>query len=303
MSASGPDVAPRAGRGAGRWELLRALGAYCAEPVAPGGPLVQALGVDTMTPAEHTQVFVLDLPPYASIHLGSGGELGGEPAELAAGLWRALGLTPPADADHLAGLLGLYAELGEAAGGCRTTAARARLDHARRVLLGEHLASWLPGYLAAAARYPAAAAWAELTAAALRAEVDTDPPPDVLPAALAGAPEALRADAGDDDLLDALVAPARSGMVLTHRDLALAGRVSGVGVRRGERRFVLASMLAQDPAPLLGWLASEADWWADPKRRAIPACPTTSRWWAQRAASSAAGLARRAEALAGTVTS
>ncbi len=297
MSATGPATGHLPARGAARWELLRALGAYCAEPGAASGPLGEALGLTTMTPAEHTQVFVLDLPPYASIHLGATGQLGGEPAELVAGMWRALGLTPPADADHLAGLLGLYAELGGAAGGCRSTAARARLDHARSVLLGEHLASWLPGYLAAVARYPAAATWADLTAAALRAEVVTDPPPDVLPSALAGAPEPPGVDAGDDELLDALVAPVRSGLVITHRDLLAAGRATGVGVRRGERRFVLASMLSQDPGALLDWLASEAAWWSAPERRAIPACPTTSTWWARRAAASAAVLGRRAGTL------
>ena len=58
---------------------------------------------------------MLNCPPYASVYLGPDGALGGEGADRAAGFWRASGLTPPAEPDHLTALLALYASLGEAA--------------------------------------------------------------------------------------------------------------------------------------------------------------------------------------------
>jgi TorA maturation chaperone TorD len=275
----------------GRWELLRALGAYTAG--ARRGPIGAALCLAEMSAAEHTRIFVLDLPPYASIHLGPDGNLGGEGADRVAGLWRALGLQPPSDADHLASLLALFAELGAAAGACRTGTARRRLGHARAVLLGEHLVPWLPGYLTAVDGYPAAGGWARLARAALRREVEELELPDVLPAALRDAPPAV----GYDDVLDAVVAPVRAGFVLTHQDLQRAGSDIGVGVRRGERRYVLEAMLGQDAPATLGWLAGHARGWATHHRSAAGGVPSVAAWWCRRATESEAtleALARRA---------
>jgi hypothetical protein len=304
---------------AGRWELLRALGAVSAAAPPANGPLTDAVGLPRWDAAEHTRVFVLDLPPYASIHLGAEGKLGGVGADRVAGVWRALGLGPPAGADHLAALLALYAHVGQATDSCTTDRARRRLQHVRRVLLWEHLWSWLPGYLAAAAG-PAgsergtagaratstapygsgpgsgpgsgapAAAWATLTMEVLCREAGITPAPVGLPSALRHAPPALHADVPVDELLDALTAPVRVGFVLTHSDIARAGHDIGVGVRRGERRFALRAMLEQDPHATLEWLAGHARRWAGVHRRHPPLGAGTSRWWSDRADASARAL-------------
>ena len=98
-----PDID---GATAGRWELLRSLGAVPDSPAAARcvGP---ALGLDPVSDAEHTEAFVLNCPPYAGIYLGPQGAIGGEGADRVAGFWRAIGITPPAEPDHLAALLGL----------------------------------------------------------------------------------------------------------------------------------------------------------------------------------------------------
>jgi TorA maturation chaperone TorD len=127
----------------GRWELLRALGALAIGPPSDAQRAAGALGLAALTAAEHTNVFVLSLPPYASIHLGADGMLGGEAADRVAGFWRALGLSPPPDADHLAAILALYAELGEAAVTTRRRGVRERLTRAREAVLWEHLWSWV----------------------------------------------------------------------------------------------------------------------------------------------------------------
>ena len=276
-------------------ELLRALGAFIVVPPPVSSHLVDALGLAPLTAADHTRLFVLDLPPYASAYLGADGHLGGKAADRVAGLWRALGLTPPADPDHLASLLALDAELGHAATTCRTAAARQRLAHARRTLRAEHLTSWLAAYLAAAATYPGGAAWAALCRAAV--DRGTDPAgPQRLAAALRDAPPGLGAGDGLDQLLDALVAPVRTGFVLTHRDLQRAGDELGVGVRRGERRYTLRALLEQDPAATLAWLARHASRWSTLHRRQ-PLDPTAGRWWSDRATHSAAVLADLAAAV------
>ena len=124
-----------------------------------------SLGLPAPTAAEHTGVFVLSAPPHAAIYLGEQGQLGGESLDLVAGFWRAIGLRPPPDADHLGTLLMLYAELADAQQTAHREATRDRLRHASEALLFEHLWSWAPGYLTAVAGLdsPSLAAWARLS--------------------------------------------------------------------------------------------------------------------------------------------
>ena len=156
---------------AGRWELLRALGAVPDSPAA-ARCVGAALGLDPVSDAEHTGAFVLNCPPYAAIYLGPQGAIGGEGADRVAGFWRAIGITPPTEPDHLAALLGLYARLGEAAAGARRAATGAALAQSQAVLFWEHLWPWLPAYLDAVGdlAIPALDGWAALIRRAIAAE-------------------------------------------------------------------------------------------------------------------------------------
>ena len=171
-------------------ELLRALGSVATSPPPCCHPVAESLGLPAPTAAEHTGVFVLAAPPHAAIHLGEQGKLGGEGLDRVAGFWRAIGLRPPQDADHLGALLMLYAELSDAQMAARSEATRDQLRHAREALLFEHLWSWAPGYLTAVARLgaPSLAAWAQLTLSALGREARRGVPPRALPLALRMAP-------------------------------------------------------------------------------------------------------------------
>ena len=277
--------------GAGRWELLRALGALSVvAPPVPDGVL-GPLGLPGWSRAEHTRLFVLDLPPYASVHLGPEGMLGGEGADRIAGTWRTLGLTPPSDADHLGTLLALYSELGEASGACRTGKARRRLDHARAAVLWEHLWSWVPGYLAAVSCHDRSARpWARLVGAALTREARSSAGAALLPLALRAAPGPIDPDGSLDDVLDALTVPVRTGFILTQSDIAGAAGRLGTGLRRGERRFALAAMLGQDPPGTLTWLAGHAQGWTERHRQSPPVPSDPGPWWADRAQRSAVVL-------------
>ncbi len=276
-------------------ELLRALGAVAASPPPHCHPVTTNLGLPTPTAAEHTGVFVLAAPPHAAIHLGPSGMLGGEGLDRVAGFWRAIGLHPPQDADHLGPLLMLYAELCDAETAARSKATRGRLRHAREALLFEHLWSWAPGYLSAVTRLdvPSLARWAQLTRLALAREALRATPPAALPLALRTAPAPVSPADGRDQLLGALVAPVRSGVLLTGADLRAAAAAAGLGYRVGERRYTLRAMLDQDASATLGWLGNHARQQAAVHAAEQPIRGQDPRhWWAQRALGTARTLQR-----------
>ncbi len=269
------------------WELFRSLGAVVLTPPPGNGALCAALDLPIPTGAEHTDAFVLSAPPHGAIHLGAEGKLGGEGLDRIAGFWRVLGLQAPEDADHLGALLMLYAELGEAEQRASAAQVRSQLRRTRAALFHEHIWSWAPGYLHAVTELgiTSVAAWARLTEEALRAEYADLGPAEMLPLALRAAPQGMDAADSLDESLDALVAPIRSGVVLTYRDLAMCGRQVGVGLRRGERRFALKAMLEQDAAATLSWLGAHARRWSE--RSAARTADDACAWWSQRAANTA----------------
>jgi TorA maturation chaperone TorD len=266
----------------GRWELLRALGAVADDP-AGARTACAALGIQEPGREEHTEVFVLNCPPYASVYLGAEGGLGGDAADRVAGFWRAIGVAPPAEPDHVTALLSLYASLGEAARDARVTATADALTRARQALFWEHVWPWLPGYLQAVAslRAPALGAWADLAWRAIRDERAAHPG-GWLPLALRAAPGPASAGDSLDTMLDTLTTPVRSGFVLTRHSLAAGAAAVGAGHRIGERRFALRAMLEQAPADTVAWLRAQARLW---RRRHIVRAPgdPVQRWWAERA--------------------
>jgi hypothetical protein len=79
-------------------------------------------------------------------------------------------------------------------------------------------------------------------------------------------------------------------MILVRSDLSRAARALNLGARAGERKFTLKSLLGQDAAGVLGWLAEEASAWARRHRARGEALGAVAGWWESRAASSAALL-------------
>jgi len=292
----------------GDMELLRALGALCETPRPELQPIADLLELGPLPGrADHGELFLFQLYPYASVYLGAEGMMGGEAADRIAGFWRALGQTPPEAPDHLTLMLGLYARLGELEQQAATGPERERWRHARRAYLWEHLLSWLPVFLmqldaaddprncarpsaAGAVADPFYRRWAALLGAALRAEAAAMFPPDTgwlaaLPLHLREAPAAVdpRRE-GSQGFLASLLSPVRSGMVLVRGDLARAARELGLGLRLGERRLVLAAMLEQDAGPALGWLAEEAAAWAARHRPEAHIAGPIAAFWQDRAA-------------------
>lgn len=257
-------------------ELLRALAALSEQPAPEHERVWRSIGIAPPTATQYTDVFVFALPPYASIYLGADGMLGGEPRERIAGFWHALGLTPPLEPDHLAALLGLVATLGEDA------ATQAR--HARHALLHEHLLSWLPAYLAKFNEIAPAPlhGWASLLSESLAAQAH-ELPEFALPAALRELPEMPDPEHGATEFVSALLAPARSGVLLVRHDLSRAAQRLGLGLRAGERRFALVALFEQDSASTLRWLCEEADGWIERHRANVLFEPAVRDHWMARA--------------------
>ena len=253
-------------------EALRALAVLLESPRPEHAAIAQALELPPPPAAdEHTGVLVFQAYPYASVYLGAEGMLGGEARDRIAGFWRALGGEPPVEPDHLSVLLAGVAALAESAPASSVLGA----------LFWEHLASWMPPYLATLRRIgaPFHVAWADLLATLLAELADELGPPARLPLALRAAPAPSAAPADLDALLATLLAPARTGFVVVRDDLERAAAELGLGLRAGERRFALRSLISQDATAVLGWLAREAR----SQAAALATLPPITAWWIARA--------------------
>ncbi len=240
-------------------ELLRALAALAEEPGEEHARLAELLDLPGITDSgEYSEVFIFQLYPYASVYLGPEGMIGGEARSRIAGFWTAVGHEVPSEPDHLSALLALYATLREAGEGEKDRAQALMLRQAGDTLLWEHLLSWLPIYLDrfSDVEPPLYQRWAELLARVLEDEAARFPwSGSVNPHLEVAPPLSDPREGGLDPFLDSLLAPARSGMILTRNDLVRAAVDLETGVRAGERRFVLKALLGADASALLEWLA------------------------------------------------
>lgn len=273
-------------------ELFRALAVFAEPPAPESEPVARALGLGALPEAsEYTDVFVFQLYPYASVYLGAEGMLGGEARDLVAGFWRALRQTPPAEPDHLAVMLALYAELAGHEANERDDARRESWRRARVAYLWEHLLSWLPVYLSKLKEIasPFYVRWGELLLDALLEEARATP--EAMPQLSlhlrdrAGLVDPRAGETGE--FLQTLLSPARSGMILVRSDLIRAARTLELGLRVGERKYVLESLFAQDARGALGWLAREAREWGARHRKQRATLGETARSWETKATAAA----------------
>ena len=267
-------------------ELFRALALF-AEPFrAESAAVAEALRLGPVpAESEYTETFLFQLYPYASVYLGAEGMMGGEARDLVAGFWRALHLVPPAEPDHLSVMLALYAQLVEREAQ-EQGAGVERWRHARRAFLWEHLLSWLPVYLQKLDEIatPFYRGWGEILREALAEEVEAVGTQPMLPLP-------LRQHAGlldpreheTEEFLQSLLAPSRSGMILTRADLLRGARHMGLGARMGERKFMLKSLFHQDPRGVLRWLKGEEVAWTAHHRRNRDVFGAVALAWLERA--------------------
>jgi TorA maturation chaperone TorD len=273
-------------------ELFRALAVLVEPPGEEVARVAEALELGSMPEAdEYTELFVFQLYPYASVYLGAVGMLGGEARDRVSGFWRALSMVPPpAEADHLALMLALYARLCELASEEREKAEGDVWERARKTFLWEHLLSWLPVYLGKVADLasPFYRRWSEVLWQALLAEAAAAGVPAMLPLHLRVAPSLVDPRRGEvGEFMQSLLAPVRSGMILTRADLSRASRHLGLGMRLGERAFILRALFNQNAGGMLEWLASEAGLWAERHQSFSDSLGEVGRAWEEKARAAA----------------
>lgn len=281
-------------------ELFRALAVLVEPPVSEMAHVADALELGPMAvAAEYTELFVFQLYPYASVYLGVEGMLGGEARDRVAGFWRALGETPPVEPDHLSVMLALYARLVEMEENESDHVRRQGWHGARKAFLWEHLLSWLPVYLDKLGEVAGGfyRSWGELLMRALDAEARALGSQAQLPLHLRDAPGLVDPRTGETgEFLQSLLTPVRSGMILVRADLSRAARRLGLGLRLGERKYILKALFGQDAAGVLDWLAEEATSWAERHRGRRESLGAVALVWEEKARASARLLRELEEA-------
>ena len=276
-------------------EIFRALAVF-AEPLHTESARVAEVLELGELPAEsgYTETFLFQLYPYASVYLGVEGMMGGEARDMVAGFWRALGLVPPPEPDHLSMMLALYAELAEREEKEPDAGLQERWRHARAAFLWEHLLSWLPVYLHKLDEIaaPFYRRWGETLWAALFNELETighqpQPPLHLRRAHALVDPRTT----GTEEFLLSILAPARSGMIITRADLMSAGRKLGLGLRVGERKFIFRTLFNQNPRAVLEWLMAEAARWHEYHAQQQDSLGTIAAAWMKKTQSAAMLLA------------
>lgn len=281
-------------------EVFRSLGVLCERPEGAHQEIATHLELAAWPrPGEAGGLFSVDLLPYAAIYLGPEGMLGGEAASRIAGFWRALGFEVPAEPDHLAALLGLYAALIEAEQDEPDRARALLRRQARETLLWEHLLTWVPAYAAAVAAAGRGhhADWAALLTETLLSEAAVLDAPRLPSAHLASVPGLPEPEDGVAEYVRAVLTPARSGIVLTRADLLRCARYVGLGVRIGERAFVLRHLLQADALGVLGYIEAQADEWARRHALLAEAVEVPARHWSTRARATSTAARRRIDGL------
>lgn len=284
-------------------ELFRALGSLAEPPREEHRAIACALQLDGVPEAhDYTGVFLFQLYPYASVYLSVEGMLGGDARDRVAGFHRALGLTPPPEPDHIASILSLYASLIDAEAAEVDAAGRAAWGHARAVFLWEHILSWLPVYLVKVSELAPGfyRRWAELLLDVLLSEARTiahNAPPALH---LREVPALEHPEGDPKGFIGGLLAPAVSGMIITRSDLARAAREAELGLRIGERAFILRSLFEQDADATLAWLEGEAIGWVPRHQRQASELGDVARHWKERAETVAARI-REVRSMVGEV--
>jgi hypothetical protein len=159
----------------------------------------------------------------------------------------------------------LYARLVELETGESDDGRRESWRNARKAFLWEHLVSWLPAvYLTKliGIASPFYSRWGTLLMRALMEGAATVGQQERLSLHLRDAPGLIDPRSNTlEEFLQSLLTPVRSGGILTRADLTRGARKLGLGLRMGERKFILKTMFAQDAPGVFDWLIEEAHDW------------------------------------------
>lgn len=245
LAKSGGSPAPEQLRGYA--EIAFAL-AEVAQASSVRREISEALGIETVSRSDLYELFVKELPPFASIYLSADGNIGGEIQSVIAGFYLVLGVPTPSDPDHLSSLLALLAGVlskeaelrgdGEAQGGVWLSS----VLRAKSVLIAEHLLSWLPAYLLRAKEVAPTELLGWVSCAMDLVSAICEPE---RAEALAEESEIPAAIASVSELVGWMTTPSRSGLILCPSDISAMADSLGLALRVGRKRFVLEELASQ----------------------------------------------------------
>lgn len=250
-------------------EILEALAEVVENP-DPHPAILEVLDLDWSRDG-FTELFDFDLPPFASYYLTIGPVLGGEPVGYLRGLLSTY-LRPelqPSQPDSLALLLRLLAIL-----------VRQQSRDRAQVIYHEALSPWLETYGRAIASF---APLGFRNIGLLLIEVcqglnATMPIALSPPYLLRTAPEVGEIKDGDS-VLDLLLSPVASGLILPRSELIRITHRNDSGIRPGGRRFTFQSLLETSPketlTALLDLATSQLTWYRDEESQ-------IALWWRER---------------------
>ncbi len=235
--------------------LLPPLGELIEARGAEHTRIAQMLGLPgEATRDDFTQLFVVQLFPYASLYLSPRGVPDARVRADIAQFFQQLGAPAPEEPDHISALLKWYGLL-QSSAFLSTNA-----EPLRHAFYWSTVASWLPGYLLRARELGSEPykAWADVTLDVLEAEAARVGPPALLPHYLATSPP-LPPVSEANDFVHALFAPVVSGLIICRADLGRCAQATGLKVRVADRRQTLKLFLAENLSGVCAWLRAEAD--------------------------------------------
>lgn len=272
--------------------LFTSLGEVVEAPGTEQARLARMLGLPgEPNRQEFTNLFVVQLFPYASIYLSPNGLAGGAVRRRASEYWTFTGRIAPHEPDHLTALLKLYGALQPTLHGDYVSTTVSVEN--RRAVFWEIIASWLPMYLLRMRELGTALykAWSDVAFDVVEAEAAQLPAPVVMSSFLAAAP-ATPPVTEPGAFIDSLFAPAASGIIICRADLGRCANANRLTVRMADRRHTLKLMLTENLTGVCGWLHDEISRQADNLRRLPDALAPVREYWVERAEASARGVAQ-----------
>jgi TorA maturation chaperone TorD len=271
--------------------LFSSLGEIIEAPGTEQARLARMLGLPG-EPDRHefTNLFVVQLFPYASIYLSSNGLAGGAPRKRAAEYWTLVGRIAPPEPDHATALLKLYGALHPTVHGDFLSVSSA--TEKRRAVFWESIAPWLPMYLLRMRELGTTLykAWSDVAFDVIEAEAAQLTAPAVTTSFLASAPMSPPVSE-PAAFIDSLFAPAVSGLILCRVDLGRCAATNHLTLRMADRRHTLKMLLTEDTSAVCAWLHAEIMRQAENLRRLPDALAPVRAHWVQRAEASARGVA------------
>jgi TorA maturation chaperone TorD len=269
--------------------LFPSLGELVESPGAENMRVARMLGLPgEATRKDFTNLFVIQLFPYASIYVSPNGLAGGAIRDEIAQYHALLDAPIPDEPDHVASLLKWYGVLQSRLNGYMK---EDNVRQVRQAFFWNCIASWLPIYLIRSRELGSQLyrAWSEVTLDVLEAEAVQVGMPTTVPAALLTAPP-LPSVRDPAAFVESLFVPITSGLLLCRSDLGRCAAENRLVVRVADRRTNIKAFLTENTAGVCSWLYSEALRQADNIRMLPPAFGPMREFWIRRVEASANAL-------------